>query len=888
MKRLFFVPILFLCCHLFAQYTVNGSASTNSCHCYTLTPNALTRSGSVWNNIKIDLTQSFDFNFDVYLGCNTDNGADGIVFVLQPISTSVGGSGGGLGFEGISPSVGVTIDTWQNGEVNDPGYDHIAIQLNGRIDHANATDNIAGPVTALSGNDNIEDCQWHTLRIKWDAPLKQLIAYVDGIMRESVTKDFVTDVFGGNPNVFWGFTGSTGGAANLQQFCTALSPLYKSLQGQTRCINSPLNFIDSTISFAPVTKMYWDFGDGSPVDSVNNNPVHTYTAAGDYTVLQTVVGADGCREVNTQPLRIGSKPLPGFKITDDCVLNPINFEDTSKVAIGTINGFYWDFDNGATSAMPPFATQYTTGGDKNIRLVVKTVEGCISDTFIKPIHIFQRPVLDFTFTDSVCLGTATNFSGTVINSPDPVLAWVWTLGDDNPRNTQNASIIFPTSGPRNVLFAATANGNAGCLGIVEKTVFIRSKPTAFFKNDFVCQSISAILVDSSFSADGSTVTNWHWDFGNGQTSSLQNPPVTFNTMDTNDIKLTVQAGGCVSDTFTKPVMVAAQPVADFGYAGTLCENMPVQFSDSSKVQNGSAVQWEWAYQNAQWSGEQNPSKAFAAGNQTVSLIVVSDKGCKSNTTSQSFTVIGKPLFDINFADACTESTVNFTARDASGNINKWQWDFGDNSTANIKDTTHTYTIAGRYPVVLSVEAGNGCTNADTSFIIIYSTNASAGNNTIIAAANEPVQLNASGGASYEWLPVDGLSNTSVANPIAINKEDREYHVRAYTPVGCDTYDTVLIKIYDGPDIYVPTAFNPLSKWGNHIFKVTAVGIRQFKYFNVYNRLGQLVFSTSNPSQGWDGIFKGQPQPAGAYVWMAAGTTFRGNEILRKGTVVLLR
>lgn len=113
----------------------------------------------MWNNNKIDLTQSFDFNFDVFLGSN-DAGADGIVFVLQPISTSVGSTGGGLGYDGITPAVGVTIDTWQNGNDNDPAFDHIAIQLNGNLNH-NVANNIAGPVTAINGNNNIEDGVWY-------------------------------------------------------------------------------------------------------------------------------------------------------------------------------------------------------------------------------------------------------------------------------------------------------------------------------------------------------------------------------------------------------------------------------------------------------------------------------------------------------------------------------------------------------------------------------------------------------------------------------------------------------------------------------------------------------------------------------------------------------
>ncbi|TMI86947.1 MAG: hypothetical protein E6H06_20315, partial [Bacteroidetes bacterium] len=123
MKKLrhYFFVILFAAVsyHSFSQYILNGSASKNNCNCYTLTTEKITQSGSVWNSNKIDLSNSFDFHFNVYLGCKDLSGADGIVFILQPIilqpiSTSVGTTGEGMGFEGVSPSVGISLDTWQN------------------------------------------------------------------------------------------------------------------------------------------------------------------------------------------------------------------------------------------------------------------------------------------------------------------------------------------------------------------------------------------------------------------------------------------------------------------------------------------------------------------------------------------------------------------------------------------------------------------------------------------------------------------------------------------------------------------------------------------------------------------------------------------------------
>ena len=107
------------------------------------------------NIFKINLSDPFDFKFSVFPGSADDLGADGMAFVLQPISTNIGDSRRGIGIsKEISPSIGITIDTWQNANNNDPAFDHISIQRNGDLNH-NSLNNISGPVTALAGNDHI-------------------------------------------------------------------------------------------------------------------------------------------------------------------------------------------------------------------------------------------------------------------------------------------------------------------------------------------------------------------------------------------------------------------------------------------------------------------------------------------------------------------------------------------------------------------------------------------------------------------------------------------------------------------------------------------------------------------------------------------------------------
>jgi gliding motility-associated-like protein len=877
-----------------AQYTVNGNAFRENCNCYTLTNNQLGQSGSVWNNNRIDLSQSFDFTFEVFLGCN-DAGADGIAFVLQPISTIVGSSGGGMGFQGINPSLGVTLDTYQNSTPDgDPSYDHIAIQLNGDVVHTTA--NAITPLTPISAtSNNVEDCQSHLLKIVWDAPSTTMTIFFDGVQRLSVTRNLVATVFGGNTQVFWGFTGATGGLSNLQKFCTILQPKFVFLPNQKRCLGEPITFIDSTLSFSGILKRYWNFGDGSPIDSVNTNPSHTYSTAGNYTVTLTVLAIDGCVNTFNQTVSVGSKPLAGFLMNsaNNCVGTSITLTDTSSVTVGTISGWYWELDNnGLTASIRDPSTTYTTGGLKNIRLVVKTIEGCVSDTLYQTIQIHDRPVVDFTFSDSVCVGTPTLFFGTSSSSQYPVTNWLWSVGDTStsPIITQNAAYTFSAAGLYNVALGANSNGSAGCLGTITKNVFVTSKPIPAIKNVLTCQNSTVRLLDSSYTVGGIPITGWWWDLGNGQFSTDQNPLVTYSNAGPVTVRLAVRnSRGCLSDTLSFTINVGAKPLAAFTIGTSLCNNNNLSFTDASTVTGATIQQWQWIYNSTVFSTQQNSSYNFPIGNNRVGLVVTSSVGCVSDSLFQSFLVKTKPAIQMFFKDTCRYSVVNMSAIETSTfGIVTWHWNFGDGTTAIGNPVSHVYNNNGIYNVSMYAISVQGC-SSDTirGNINIYGTNAFAGNDTI-AAPNQPIQLNATGGLSYQWFPGTGLNNNNIPDPIATLGNDQTYYLRAFTPEGCESFDTLKIIIYKGPEIYVPGAFTPNGDGNNDVLRTRPVGIQTFEYFIVYNRYGQVIFRSSDPQRGWDGRVQGKEQNTGTYVWMAAGVDFLGNKIFRKGTVMLIR
>ncbi|OSZ80766.1 hypothetical protein CAP36_05845 [Chitinophagaceae bacterium IBVUCB2] len=159
----------------------------------------------------------------------------------------------------------------------------------------------------------------------------------------------------------------------------------------------------------------------------------------------------------------------------------------------------------------------------------------------------------------------------------------------------------------------------------------------------------------------------------------------------------------------------------------------------------------------------------------------------------------------------------------------------------------------------------------------------------VVHAGDRFRLSASSIATaYSWSPTVGLDNPFISNPELTVTTDNLYKVTGTTPEGCKAEGFVKIRVYKGPDMYIPTGFTPNGDGRNDTFAPFTVGIKQIKYFRVFNRSGQLIFSTNRIGDAWDGRFKGATQPSDVYVWMAEGITANNEVITKKGTIMLIR
>ncbi|HEY5370620.1 MAG TPA: PKD domain-containing protein [Hanamia sp.] len=488
--------LLFLPCICFSQYIMNGSTTQDSCNCYTLTTPTQYQTGSVWQGTKINLNDSFDYSLKVFLGCNDTTGADGVAFVLQPLSTNIGTNGEGWGFEGIVPSVGISLDTYANPD--DPLYDNIAIRANGDINDSNA---LAGPVPASSTSNNIKDCNWHVLRIRWDPSTHTLSTWFDGVSRLTLQKDIVADIFGNDPMVYWGFSASTGNYANLQKFCTPLIPAaITGLVDSTGCVGTPVIFKDNSESYTTIQNFFWDFGDGT-TSTLQNPPPHYYPAPGNYTVTHTILAQDNCTSPSlSKVITVLNSPTLSLKVSDTCLDLSPRIEMTSSIVDGQIDGWQWQLDGSDFSnERHPDFSQLSTG-NHTIALVQTDNIKCNTNAASSSFKINSLPDITFQANDG-CTNVPITFAGQQTDYSTTITKWLWYFGDGNSSLQQNSQHIFTIGGDYKV--ALSAESNYGCVAEFSDSILVNAAHADAGKD-------TVALANTQFQLNGSGGTQYNW------------------------------------------------------------------------------------------------------------------------------------------------------------------------------------------------------------------------------------------------------------------------------------------------------------------------------------------------------------------------------------------
>jgi gliding motility-associated-like protein len=446
-----------------AQFQLNGSATLFGTDCYRLTPASLNVSGSIWNLAQINLNNSFDMEFDVFLGCSNNPGADGFVFGLQPISTFVGTTGAGMGFGGIAPSIGVEFDTYPNGDFADPVFDHIAIVRNGNMNHNITASTLAGPVQCSATSQNVEDCAYHIIRIVWDPSTKTMQVYFDCTLRLTLTNDIVANTFNGNPNVYWGFTAATGGEVNEHRVCPKYFSFNDSFEDQNICVGGSIALQAPAANAQTYTWV--------PATGLSNPNIASPIATPTVTTTYIVSCLLGCNQTVNDTITVFVNQLDGVGID----------QDNQTICAGTSLTL--------TTTAPATATyQWSNGGQTPTLLVnasgtytVTITDGLCSGTDQVEIFVLPTPNSFLPPDQSFCNGD------TLIIPLPPNITDIDVTWNGQP---VSGDIVVSETG-NYTLVMSSQNGN--CTATDDISVVFADVPVVNLDNQAICQGQAANL-----------------------------------------------------------------------------------------------------------------------------------------------------------------------------------------------------------------------------------------------------------------------------------------------------------------------------------------------------------------------------------------------------------
>jgi PKD repeat protein len=326
----------------------------------------------------------------------------------------------------------------------------------------------------------------------------------------------------------------------------------------------------------------------------------------------------------------------------------------------------------------------------------------------------QPPVASFTPS---CTGLTCGFTSTSSDPDGTVTAYNWNFGDGATSTVQNPSHTYAAAGTYTV--SLTVTDNSGSTGSTSQAVTVSvadQPPVASFTQS--CSALTCSFTSTSSDPDG-TVTGYSWNFGDGATSTVQNPSHIYTAAGTYTVSLTVTDNSGSTGSVSHSVTVSTAdlpPVASFNQS---CSGLSCSFTSTSSDPDGTVTAYSWVFGDGATSTAQNPAHTYGAGGTYTVTLTVTDNSGSTNSTSHSITVAPRPPL-ASFTQSCTGLSCGFTSTSTSadGTITGYSWNFGDGTTSTLQNPSHSYAAGGTFTVTLTVTDNFGGTNSTSHSVTV--------------------------------------------------------------------------------------------------------------------------------------------------------------------------
>ncbi|HRB26834.1 MAG TPA: PKD domain-containing protein, partial [Bacteroidia bacterium] len=515
----------------------------------------------------------------------------------------------------------------------------------------------------------------------------------------------------------------------------------------------------------------------------------TVSSSGQYAV--TITNLNGCTATMVSTVQVNPLPSAAITINDACINQTIQFSDSSTISAGNISNWQWNFGDSTLSNVQNPTHNFVNAGTYNISLVVASAAGCM-DSVSQSINVFPKPIVAFTGANA-CPGNAIQFQNSSSVSTGNINAYHWNFGDGTTSSVSMPTHTFTSAG--NYQVALTVSSSGGCVDSLIQQVTIYPKPVAQFTAPAVCLNQQTNFNNQS-TVNGNNINSWNWNFGNGTTSNIQSPAITYLSSGVYNVQLIVQTAYQCSDTIVKPITIHALPVADAGINQSVCLGNQVVLSASG----GLTYHWTPIVSNS------NVLTITPSTTQTYFVNVTDSNNCAA-TDSVVVTVLLPPVADAGVDKSiCKGSSTTLTA--TGGGSYLWMPTSQTSSALAVSPLNNTM-----YSVV--VTAPNGCTASDSVLVTVNPLPiASAGPDKSICNGQSTL-IAASGGSSYVWTPTGDTTATITVSPTS----NTTYIVSVTDNNGCLSKDTMVVNVLTPPvvnisDVYVCIGYNTTLDAGN--------------------------------------------------------------------------
>ncbi|HVZ56367.1 MAG TPA: PKD domain-containing protein [Chitinophagaceae bacterium] len=563
----------------------------------------------------------------------------------------------------------------------------------------------------------------------------------------------------------------------------------------------------------------------------------------------------------------------------NCTDFSLQFRNLSNSPL--IHTYAWDFGVPASSsdtsslAAPRFT--YPDTGTYVVKLVTNRGEQC-SDSSTAQVKVYPGFHPGFVST-GICISKPTQFTDTTRTTYGTVNSWTWNFGENGATNdtstSQNPVYIYPTTGIKPVQLIVTSD--KGCLDTATQNVSIIDKPPIQ-----MIPTDTLICIADSVKLQAVSTGTYSWSPNVNIINPTSPTPVVHPTT-TTWYYVDVDAQGCRNRDSVRVRVVDHVTLQALGDT-TVCLGDAAQLRTQSD-----GLHYLWS--PPAYLDDPTSPAPLATPPGTTTFRVTASIGHCSATDQVLVRTVPYPTARAGLDTIICYHTTAQLHGSYVGSSFSWS---PAQSLSNPGILNPVASPGSTTAYILTVYDTIGCPKPGLDTVLVTvrpKINAYAGPDTSVVIG-QPLQLQASGGVSYLWSPPTGLSADNLANPIGLYNgsfDSIRYHVLVADEVGCRDSASVLVKVFFvQPQVFVPTAFTPNGDGLNDLLRPIPVGIRQIDYFRVYNRWGQLVFSTTSAEKGWDGTLGGQPQSTNTYVWIVHAIDYTGKPFFSKGTVTLIR